>query len=400
MITKPDRVQYAWKYTDKKFGDFAKDLLKELYPSIDCNPGLDGVQNPFTLPAVPFQAVCPGIDVFAIGIMPDGSSELPGFWRAGLQFTIKETGGIDSSQKTFEILAPVNVLDLALYDHLEGPSGEIMRVEGITTGSPNYTVTAERGAHGTDAAAVAYDGKLELLTPRVDTKRIILLGDTEALAAPVMAAPQGLESGILLSWSHSYSKYDLLRLKAWQIYYSDSSGIDILDPETYNGIIDVEGIDKTTIFNPRSAGLPDVNTVYYFAMTALTKSLRESLSSNEVSGKVYGTIGPPPEGPEAPDVTIEVNGSYRLKVEAKKPTGSNPALGVMNVKKATIEIYYANAELGNPTAGEPDENQTQIGSSYEDASSPYSVEIGVAAYGFKDYWARATFTDGENKVSA
>ena len=397
--TKPCKVQYAWKHADKKIDAFAKDLLKWLDLDTDSNPTLSGVQNPFNLNNIIFRADCPGVDVFAIGISPGGVYESPGFWRSSIDLIVKEAGGIDAVQTSFEVLAPGNSQDIATEDHLETPSGETMRIEGITPGSPNYTLTVERGAHGTEKAAIVYEGLLTLMTPRVGMKRIILVGDTEALAAPVMATPQGMESGILLSWSHSYTTADLLRLKGWRIYYSDTAEIDLENPGSYDGDFEIEGIDKTTIFNPRAAGLADVDTTYYFAMTALTKSLLESILSNEVSGKVYGTIGPNPAGPEAPSVTIEVNGTYRLKVEAKKPTGTNSALGVMNVKKATIEIYYANTDYGNPTAGTPDENQIKI-DTYYDTSSPYSIEIGVSAYGFKDFWARVFFTDGNNGESA
>lgn len=395
---KPTKVQYAWKYADTAMDDFAKQLLRWLDYATDNNAGLTGVQNPFSLKDIPFRADCPGIDVFAIGISATGIHETPGFWTSTITLTIKEAGGIDASQTSFEVLAPAKVADLAEGDHLEGPSGEIMRIEGISTGSPNWTLTVERGAHGTDPAGVAYDGTLTLLAPRVGMRRIVLVGDTAPLDPPVMNTPNGIGDGILLTWTHSYTTADLLRLKGWRIYYSITAAIDKEDSGTYNGYIEIEGIDRQTIFNPMESGFVNVDQTFYFAMTALTKKLLESDLSNEVSGKVSGTIGPNPNGPTAPTVSVEVNGSYRLKVEAKKPTGTDSYLGVMNVKKATIEVYYAAAGLGNPTTGTPDGNQTLIGS-YEDTSSPYSVEIGVSGYGYKDYWARAKFTDGNDEES-
>lgn len=396
MATKPVRAQFAWKHADKRMDVFTKDLLKWLDPFTDSNETLAGVQNPFELDNITFRADCPGIDVFAIGIGAAGGHKSPGFWRAGLQLTMKEEGGIDANQTSFKILAPGSSLDIAVTDHLETPSGEIMRIEGVTTGDPNYTLTVERKAHGTDPAGVAYDEKLELLTPRVGMKRIILAGDTETLAAPVMATPQGMESGILLSWSHAYSTADLLRLKGWKIYYSATAEIDLEDPESYDGTFEIEGIDKTTIFNPRDAGLADVNTTYYFAMTALTKCLLESVLSNEVSGKVYGTIGPMPGGPVIPSCWISVDVAFRLLIEAGNNTDGQPQIGVQNVELATFEIYSAPMGQGNPTTGTPDGNQTLLGT-LVDKSNPYSTKIGVTEY--LDYWARVKFTDGEEHES-
>ena len=76
--TKPNRVQYAWKYADQTFSDFLKSLLRWLDYDTDSNASTDGTQNPFNLGEVPFRADCPGVDVFAIGLSPDGKHETPG----------------------------------------------------------------------------------------------------------------------------------------------------------------------------------------------------------------------------------------------------------------------------------------------------------------------------------
>jgi hypothetical protein len=399
MATKPSRVQYAWKHADKRMDVFAKELLKWLGFDTDSNASLAGVQNPFDLNAVTFRADCPGVDVFAIGIAPGGGHNTPGFWRGALSFTLKQTGGIDADQDSFEILAPAKAADIVIGDHIETPSGEYLRVEGITTGSPNYTLTVERGAHGTDKAAVAYNGSLKLLSPKTGMKRIILQGDTTPLAAPVMATPQGQESAILLSWSYEYSTADLLRLKGWKIYYAKTAAIDVENSETYEGAFDVEGIDKFTLFSPKSeSGLADVNTTYYFAMVAMTKSLQISELSNEVFGKAYGTIGPIPGGPVTPKAKISVDVAFRLLIEAGNDTDGKPQAGVQNVDTATFEVYSApTPELANPTTGDPDENQTLLGT-LVDKSNPYSTKLGVTQY--ISYWARVKFTDGASQTSA
>jgi len=410
---KPTKVFYVWKYSKDLMGKLIKSTQSGTLEGIldydaDSDSGATGVQNKFTLKEVKFLTKDPSIDVFAVGVSANNEYNSPGFWSSGIKFTVKEAGGIDSLQTEFEILAPTKATTLIATNHLETPSGEIMRVESVTPGAPNYTLKVERGAHGTTPSSVLLNAELELLTPRCGMRRILLTGDTDALDAPVMGTPTGHTDGIKLSWTYDYSDDDLTRLFGWKIYYSTTDAIDKDVPASYDGFFDLSAaaliggaptvVTTSTVFHPISAGYIDVDQTFYFAMVAVTKSLVLSDLSNEVSGKVYGTILP--RTPSIPIVSVIVTGSYRLKVEAKKSTGTDPALGVMNVKKATIEVYYAATGAGVPTdaAGQVHAGQTFIGT-YDDTSLPYSKELGVSATGYKDYWARATFTTGADVVS-
>ena len=396
---KPIRVFYLWKYSDQTMDQWVRAGVEGVLDYNADSGSAAGVQNSFKISNVKFRPLNPEVDVFAVGVTAANDYYSPGFWATSITFTVKESGGIDSVQTSFEILAPTVATTLSVYDHLETPSGEIFRVESITPGSPNYTLVVERGAHATTKSAVLENAELELLTPRTGMERITLEGDTEALAAPVLDSAIGRGEGIDLAWHHTYTGEDLSRLHHWRVYYSTGAAVD---PDASNtpDYETVSGEFWGYTFNPKSAGLPDIDTTYYFVVTAITKASKESVASNELSAKAYGSIMPNPTGPPTPDVSIEVNAAYRLKAEAKKPTGTNSALGVSNVKKATIEVYYADIGSGVPTdaAGTSHANQTLIGS-YDDTSLPYSVELGVSANGFKDYWARAYFTDGEDEVS-
>lgn len=391
---KPTWVYYFWKYADEPFSLVKKTgVTGTLSYTSDSQALIDGTQNDFKIEGLKYRSACPAVDVFAVGINAEGQGKSPGFWNSGDVLTITEAGGIDGVETEFDVLGDAYAAMLAEGDHLETGSGEIMRVETITPGSPNYTLTVERGAHATTAAAALFESELEILTPNCGMSRITLTGDIIALDAPVLDSVNAVGEGLLLQWSHSYTGDDLAKLSHFKVYYSDAAAIDVSDPLTYDGTFEVAGNQNIKVFNPLDSNLPDVNTTFYFVVTAITQAQIESAASNELSGKAFGSIQPNPTGPPTPTVTVEVNGSYRLKVEAKKPTGTDSALGVSNVKKATIEVYYATAGLGNPTDGSPDGNQTLI-NSYEDSSLPYSVEIGVSGYGYKDYWARAYFTDG------
>lgn len=393
---KPVKVYYFWKYADEPMSLVKKTgVTGRLAYGSDSDAITDGVQNDFRLEGIRYRSTCPAVDVFAVGINAEGQGKSPGFWNSGDVLTITEAGGIDGVETEFDVLGDEYAAMLATGNHLETSSGEIMRVEGITPGSPNYTITVERGAHATTAAAALFESELEILTPNCGMERITLTGDITALDPPVLDSVNAVGEGLLLQWSHSYTGDDLAKLSHFKVYYSDAAAIDISDPGTYDGTFEVAGNQNIKVFNPLDSNLPDVNTTFYFVVTAITQAQIESVASNELSGKAFGSIQPNPTGPPTPTVTVEVNGSYRLKVEAKKPTGTDSALGVSNVKKATIEVYYATAGLGNPTDGTPDGNQTLI-NSYEDSSLPYSVEIGVSGYGYKDYWARAYFTDGDS----
>ena len=394
---RPTKVFYLYKYKDQTMDQWVKTGVEGVIDYDTDTGSATGTQNIFKLSNIPYRSAVPEVDIFAVGVTANNDYYSPGFWATSIAFTVKESGGIDTVQTSFEILAPKVATTLSVYDHLETPSGEIMRIEGITPGSPNYTLQVERGAHATTASSVLENAEVELLSPRTGMERITLAGDTTALAAPVLDSATGISSAVELHWSHSYTGDSLKRLDHWRVYYDTSSSVD---PDASNtpDYIEVHRDFLTTSFTPILSARPNPDQLYYFVVTAITKAGQESPESNELSAKPFGSFQPEPGGPVTPTVTVEVNGSYRLKVEAKKPTLSRSVRGVMNVKKATIAVYYATTGLGNPTTGAVDGNQTLIGS-YDDESVPYSVELGVSATGYKDYWARAKFIDGDDQDS-
>ncbi len=396
---KPKKIIMGWKFSNETVSSWKETgIVENLNYDKDSNTVVSGIQNSYTWEA-PFDANSPAIDVFAIGINPDNSRAEPGFYRSSLIFTLAETGGIDSAQTEFKIMAPSNPNDLQRFDHLVTPDKEIIRIESISEDSMYYTLSVERGAHGTVSGALVYGTSLELLTPRVGMKRIVLLGDEEALPPPSLDDLYPLGGGIYLAWSNSYNDAQKKILSSYRLYYSTTAAIDIDDPETYDGHVGVEGSKSNTVFNPFKSGYPDTDPTFYFVLTAWTLAGFESEASGELSGKAWGTDQPNPNGPITPGIVITITGKYKLRSEAKKPTNLDSALGQANAAEVTFQLYFAGEGAANPSTDEKPEGQTLVGE-FVDGAIPYYYETVVDSYGFGKYWCRGKVKDGAGQVGS
>ncbi|HSR53868.1 MAG TPA: hypothetical protein VLV83_23825, partial [Acidobacteriota bacterium] len=121
----------------------------------DADAVLAGIQNLTRTEGLPWSPAADKWDIVAVSVGEKGQQFGVRWHQQPVGVMLTEAGGIDNqaSTDTFDISEPAKADMIEVGDEIRIDK-EIMRVESIVTGSPNWTITVERrGDHGTAIAA-------------------------------------------------------------------------------------------------------------------------------------------------------------------------------------------------------------------------------------------------------
>jgi hypothetical protein len=254
---------------------------------------------------------------------------------------------------------------------------------------------AERGAHG--SAAAAHDANTPITAYRwtVEHEEITITDYDSALPAPSLSSVTGIIDGFRVIFTWTGTNFERAWLRHFRVYFDTNASVTTADEYfVYN---DHSGkLTYTITVRPKDDTTQETSKAnHYFRVAAVSRSGVISLSNEIGPRKISGTGGPGTDGPTAPDVHLFLTGRARLQAEAGKKTGTEAGNFLDNVKSCYFDWYNAPTGLGVPTTGTPDGNQTQIHTE-TDTRFPYVSTKGVSAWGYSDYWVRGRFRDAND----
>jgi len=366
-------------------------------PNQDSNTSLDGIQNEAE---IRFNPVI-GETYFDLSYVT--------YSKTGLEIkpVIKDAGGYttlntaindselnvlidppDYGQKYYKVNATIRIED------------ELVTIKTINKSVNPWSITLyARGSHNT--AASSHSGGVAINACIWTGKhQIITLSDFAlTLPAPTNFDATSILDFILLEWDWvGGSEIENLALRGFRIYYDTSSGITTSDDAIFvsgNQLEETETGHYQYKFTKQSSNKILVGNTYYFRVGAVNQIGESGTLSSEINAELAGASAPSFSGPPTPEVNLSSMGNYRIYVNAKKPTSTQPLTALANIKKCDFELYYAAVGDGNPTTGTPDGNQTLVVSKTDNAT-PYEFTQGVSSHGYGEYWARAKFYDDDD----
>ena len=184
MSTKPQKIILGWKYRNEPPENWREANVMELDYENDADGVLAGTQNIGEIWNVPHDPSVEIMDVFAVSVSRSGKRRKPKLQEWAGTTLLKETGVIDASQKSFDVLKPTNSADFFV-GAIFKIDNELFTINTITPGSPNDTWAVKRAQHGTAAASHALDATVRRMNFNVGHRGVALSGVADAGKANV-----------------------------------------------------------------------------------------------------------------------------------------------------------------------------------------------------------------------